>query len=69
MWGLSSIQTWALWKVIIPSLVNPTSSVNRILATNYVFTTQQLARSHWQNTTLAQWSGGVRAYTRWTWYG
>jgi hypothetical protein len=32
--GLSSIGTWVLWKFAIPSLVNPVSSVNRMLATH-----------------------------------
>jgi hypothetical protein len=42
-------------KFTIPSLVNPTSSVNRMLAKNYVVT-MNVRRSHWKNTTLAQWS-------------
>jgi hypothetical protein len=68
VWGLSSTQTWVLWKFTIPSLVDTDLSVNRMLATNHVFTTH-FARSHWQNTTLAQWPGGVRASTRRMWYG
>jgi hypothetical protein len=56
-WRLLSTQTWVLLKFIIPSLVNPAASVNRMLVTDCVFTTH-FARSHGQNTTLARWSGG-----------
>jgi hypothetical protein len=44
-----------IMKFTIPSLVNPTSSVNRTLTTNYVVT-MNFGRSHWENATLAQWS-------------
>jgi hypothetical protein len=67
MWGLSSTQTWVLWKFTIPSLVNPASSVNRMLATHFVFT-KHFGRSHWQNPALARRSRGVRACPRWMWY-
>jgi hypothetical protein len=53
-WGLSLSQTWVLWKFMIPSLVNPASSINRMLATNCVFRIH-FARSHRQNTTFAIW--------------
>jgi hypothetical protein len=66
--GLSSTLTWVLWNFTVPSLANPTSSVKRVLATNYMFTTHFVS-SHWQNTTLARWPGGVGPCIRWMWYG
>lgn len=45
----------AIMKFTIPSLVNPTSSVHRMFATNYVFT-MHFGRSHWKYTILARWS-------------
>jgi hypothetical protein len=40
-----------IMKFTIPSLVNPTSSVNRMLATKCVYSA--LFEKPWQNTTLA----------------
>jgi hypothetical protein len=45
----------AIMKFTVLSLVNPSSSVNRMLATNYVVT-MNFGTSHWKTTTLAQWS-------------
>lgn len=61
VWELPSTQTWALQNFTVLSLVNPSSSVNRILATNCALT----MHFYWQNTTLAQWSGGVGICTHW----
>jgi hypothetical protein len=70
VWGLSSTQAWVLWKFTILSLLNPASSVNSILATNYVFT-KHFVRSHWQPSPPppARWSERRRSCTRWMWYG
>jgi hypothetical protein len=67
-WGLASTQIWVLWNFTVPFHVNPTSSANRVLATNSVSRTH-LPRNHWQNTTLARWSGGVGVCTSFTWHG
>jgi hypothetical protein len=67
-WGLSSIHTWGLWKYTIPLLVNPASSVSRMSATNCAFTSH-FSSSHYENTTFARRSWGLRACTRWMWYG